>query len=406
MRRPAGRPITGAAEVRRHNLAILLDLLHARGPMRRAELTDLTGLNRSTVAALVGELAGLGAVCEEPPGDDAAPTGAGRPSLVVRPRPERVQVLAADVGVGHVSVALVGLGGAVMARRDARVRDSTPEAVAERLRTSCLELVDGPAADTGPAVVGIGISVSGVVRVQDGNVRFAPNLRWRDAPLAELVSTGLAGGPLAGLPVLVGNDGDLGCLAEHVRGVARAVDDVVFVEGEVGVGGGLVVGGRPLVGAGGYAGELGHMKVRRGGARCRCGSLGCWETEIGAEAIAAALGLPADVGREVLVERLATMRRTDDATDALDDVARFLGMGLANIVNLLNPRLIVLGGLLRDLYPVVVEQVGQAMGQAALAAPAEQARVAVAGLGEDAVLIGAAELVWQSVLADPVGVLS
>ena len=126
-RRPR-QAIGGTQEdVRRHNLATMLGHLHVAGPLRRADLTGLMGLNRSTIAALVAELAALGAVREERP--EGTQAGAGRPSLVVTPRASRVQVLAADVGIGRVSVALVGLGGVVVARRRRQVGAPSPEAV-------------------------------------------------------------------------------------------------------------------------------------------------------------------------------------------------------------------------------------------------------------------------------------
>jgi predicted NBD/HSP70 family sugar kinase len=403
--------------------------------MRRAELTDLTGLNRSTIAGLVAELEALGAVHQEPgqprssgggatagPAASTAAKGsskksgpvtakgsgkgsgsgkAGRPSPVVRPKPESVQVLAADVAVGRVSMALIGLGGTVVARRSRQFADSSPESIARLLAGLGRELLTSPKA--GAHVLGLGVSVPGVVRGADGNVRFAPNLGWEDAPLGELLAAALVARGVRKLPVRVGNDGDLGALAEHQRGVARGFDDVVFVEGEVGVGCGVITGGRPLSGAGGYAGELGHITIRRDGRRCRCGASGCWETEIGAEAMVRALGLPEGAGEEEVTDLLRTGGARE--IEQLDDVAHYLGLGLANVVNLLNPQIVVLGGLLRDLYPLVQVRVRQVLVGAALRAPMEQVQLALPELGGDAVLLGAAEFAWRDVLNDPVAVL-
>jgi predicted NBD/HSP70 family sugar kinase len=381
-------------DVRRHNLATMLAHLHVAGPLRRADLTGLMGLNRSTIAALVTELAALGAVREERP--EGTQAGAGRPSLVVRPRADRVQVLAADVGVGRVSVALVGLGGVVVARRSRRVDAPSPEAVVRLLSGAVRSLLADPAAGL---VVGFGVSVPGVIRQQDGNVRFAPNLGWEDVPLGDRL-----GERVPHLPVRVGNDADLGALAEHRRGAARGVDDVVFVAGEEGVGCGLIFGGRPMLGAGGYAGELGHMTIRPDGRRCRCGARGCWETEIGAEAVRRALGRPEPLTADALGK---VLRRADpDDLRSLAVVGEALGVGLANVVNLLNPTLVILGAMLAQLYPAVEGPVREALGRAVLRAPGEQVRLTVPELGADAVLLGAAELAWQDLLADPAGVLT
>lgn len=390
------RPARGQAQedVRRHNLGTLLGHLHLSGPLSRAELTARMGLNRSTIAALVAELGTLGAVHEERPA--GTQSGAGRPSLVVRPN-VGVQVIAADIGVDRIDVALVGLGGQVAARRHrGRVEDSTsPASVVDQLLHLVEDVRADPAAKVG-RVVGVGVSVPGVIRQTDGCVRFAPNLGWVDEPFGELLTRGVD------LPVHIGNDADLGVLAEHLRGVARGYDDVVFIAGEVGVGGGLIVGGHPLLGAGGYAGELGHMTVRPQGRACRCGARGCWETEIGSSAIGRALGL-SDAGT---ADVLAVLRDPQaPVVGALDDVAHFLGLGLASIVNLVNPRLVIIGGLLREIFPLAGDVVRASLDAAALAAPAEQVLLRVPELGGDAVLIGAAELAWQSLLDDPAGTL-
>ncbi len=392
----ARETLAGSPDVRRTNLAVLLRHLHLDGPMRRAELTDRLGLTRSTVADLVAELARLGAVDQAPTGATAVSSGRGRPSPVVRPCPLGVQVLAAEVRVDQVEVALVGLGGTVL-RRDSRLlADPAPEPTADLVAAAVASLV----ADAPGRVLGLGVAVPGVTRNRDGAVRFAPNLRWRDVSFGRLLADRL---PATSVQVV--NDGDAGALAEHLRGVARGHDDVVFVEGEVGIGSGVIVDGKPLAGAGGYAGELGHIAVGGlGGRRCRCGSTGCWETEIGLGAIAGGLGLGLEVPRRTLVDALRAAGPVE--VRGLDRVAHHLGAGLATVVNIFNPSLIVLGGLLRELYPQVAAEVQRVMLAGALAAPAEQVRLALPELGDDAVLLGAAEAVWQRVLQDPAGALS
>lgn len=388
--------LAGSPDVRRTNLAVLLRHLHLDGPMRRAELTDRSGLTRSTVAGLVGELGRLGAVEQTSATTTTAGTPTrGRPSPVVRPCPLGVQVLAAEVRVDQVEVALVGLGGTVLHRDSRPLPDPSPEPTADLVARSVTEL-----ASAAPGrVLGLGVAVPGVTRHRDGAVRFAPNLSWRDVAFGRMLSD-----RLPGTDVRVVNDGDAGVLAEHLRGVARGCHDVVFVEGEVGVGSGVVVDGKPLVGAGGYAGELGHIAVAGlGGRRCRCGSDGCWETEIGLDAIARALGLGPDASRRAVVDALRSAG--EDEVRRLEPVARHLGAGLATVVNIFNPSLVVLGGLLRELYPCVAAEVRRTMVRGALAAPVEQVRLALPELGDDAVLLGAAEAVWQRVLLDPVAAL-
>ena len=206
------------------------------------------------------------------------------------------------------------------------------------------------------------------------------------------------------LHVVVGNDADLGVLAEHRRGVARGVDDVVFVSGDVGVGGGLVMGGMPLLGAGGYAGELGHMTVRPDGLPCRCGARGCWETEVGAPAIARAR-VRSRAARGGAGGSRALGPRRGAAGRRWTRVAHSLGIGIGNVVNLVNPQLVVLGGVLQEVLRSAGDEVRAALDATALRAAAEQVRLALPELGADAVLAGAAEVVWQELLADPLPLL-
>jgi predicted NBD/HSP70 family sugar kinase len=314
----------------------------------------------------------------------------------VGPAGERVQVVAVDFEVDRVRVALVGLGGSVTARRSRRLsRTRDPEDVMAMI----LDMIGSVWADParGADIVGLGVSLPGVIRQSDGCVRFAPNLGWVDVPLAEMLQA-----RLPDLPVWLGNDADLGLLAEHRRGAARGVGDAVFLAGDVGVGGGMIIDGRPLVGAGGYAGELGHMVVNPDGLPCRCGARGCWETEIGLPAIARALGLGQDFRSEELP---AALLGDGVPAGALDRVGHYLGLGMASIVNLVNPRLFIVGGVLREVYPLVERTAMASLRERALAAPAEQVRIAVPLLGGDAALVGASELAWSDLLADPTAVL-
>jgi predicted NBD/HSP70 family sugar kinase len=228
---------------------------------------------------------------------------------------------------------------------------------------------------------------------------MAPNLAWIDVPLGARLARALA----VAVPIAVANDADLGALAELRRGAAVGVDDMLFVSGEVGVGGGAIVGGRPMTGFAGYAGEIGHLPVNPAGSVCHCGSVGCWETEVGERALLTRAGYPADAGRAgvdaVLREAAAG---SPMATEALAHIGRWLAVGLGGLVNLLNPRLIVLGGLHGRIHPFVRDILEAELALHSLPAPRALVRVVPASLGVDAPLVGAAELAFEPLLADPV----
>ena len=264
--------------VRRSNLSAIVRELHDGGPASRSELVARTGLTRSAIRALIGELAAADLVVEE----RAEPQGTpGRPSPVVRIDPNGAVVLALEIAVDSLAAAIVGLGGEVFerVRIDRAAGHTGVDGIAADLADMASGLRARRPADETP--VGVGVAIVGVVRRSDGVVSLAPNLGWRDAPLGDALAAALG----LEAPISVANDADLGALVEFRRGAAIGGGDVLFISGEYGVGGGLIVDGRPLTGVAGYGGEVGHMPVNPTGSTCRCGAIGCWETEVGEAAL-------------------------------------------------------------------------------------------------------------------------
>ncbi len=380
--------------VRRANLTAIVRELHARGPLSRSELVARTGLSRSAIRGLIGELVVAGLASEE----RGAPLGTpGRPSPLVRLNPESAVVLALDVAVDSLAAAVVGLGGEVfeLVRVDRPRCHSSEEEVVRDLVELTRGRVHAPASD---ALIGIGVAVAGIVRRSDGFVTLAPHLGWEGVPLGEQLTR--AFGTTA--PITVANESDLGALAELRRGAAIGGDYVLFIFGEVGVGGGLVVDGRPLTGVAGYSGEVGHIPVNPNGVACRCGSVGCWETEIGEEALLIRARHAPDGGRGAVD---AVLREASEgsvvALSALEHVGRWLGLGLAGLINVLNPQLIVLGGLFGRIHPFVRQSLEEELDRRALPASRALVQIVPAALGGDAPLLGAAELAFEPLLADP-----
>jgi predicted NBD/HSP70 family sugar kinase len=369
--------------------------LHSRGPLSRSELVARTGLTRGAIRALVGELVVTGLLSEERGTPQGTP---GRPSPLVRPNPRCGTVLALEITVDSLAVAAVGLGGETLdeARVDrGRDRISVDETIADLAQLAGVLLARLPERDS---LIGIGVAVVGIVRRADGFVTMAPNLGWRDVPLGERLAAALC----TTLPIVVANEADLGALAEWRRGAAVGADHVLFVSGEVGVGGGLIVDGKQLTGAAGYGGEIGHMPVNPNGRRCRCGSIGCWETEVGEGALLRRAGRDSDAGREGLEAVLSEAAEgSPPVLEALDAVGRWLGVGLAGLVNVFNPQVVVLGGMFGRIHPFVELTLATELARLSLAQSREVVRVTPASLGVDAPLLGAAELAFEPLLADP-----
>ncbi len=260
---------TGPDGVRQRNLARVLRLVHVDGPQSRAALTEATGLNRSTIADLVAELVREGLVQERAP---EASRRVGRPSPVVASDP-RVVAIAANPEVDALTIGAVRLDQSIAMR--ARIELDgliSPEDTAAMISAQVDSWRAGGLADA--RIVGVGLAVPGLVRAADGLVRNAPHLHWTDAPVRDLVAGA------TGLPTTVGNDASLGAMAEHLFGAARGVDDVVYLNGGAsGIGGGLIVGGMPIPGAGGYAGEFGQNRPGIASPRIGARATACSRTK-------------------------------------------------------------------------------------------------------------------------------
>ncbi|MGZ8607364.1 MAG: ROK family protein, partial [Actinomycetota bacterium] len=330
-----------------------------------------------------------------------APTGPGRPSAIVHARPQGAVVLAVELGVDSVAVATVGLGGHAYNRvRVARPRGRfSPERTVRDVAT-----LAGPLLDALPAehvLVGIGAGVVGITRRSDGFVHLAPNLGWRNVPLAAMLADALE----LGVPVLASNEADLGALAEYRRGVRPGTPNLIYVSCEAGIGAGVIIDGKPLLGSAGYAGEAGHMLVNPDGLPCRCGAIGCWETEAGEAALLRRAQMSDRMGH---IDEVVARADGGDVTTlrAMDEVGRWLGLGIGNLINLFNPDLVVLGSLYHRLFRFLEPSVLEGVQMRALDAPGSMVTIASSGVGSDAHLIGAAELVLSHVIADPAATAS
>ena len=338
--------------VRRANLSAIVRALHEAGPLSRSELVSRTGLTRSAIRGLIGELGAAGLVVEDGHARLGTP---GRPSPLVRLDPEGAVVLALEIAVDSIAAAHRRAG-----RHGPRAGPGGPSArpiVGRRGRGRRSGRSSRP--DRRPQADGRAGQRDRRGRRRrrprraDGLVSMAPNLGWIDVPLGERLAAALD----TGVPDLGRQRGRPRASSRSIAAdAAVGVDDVLYISGEVGVGGGLIVDGRPLTGAAGYGGEVGHVPVDPAGSACRCGSVGCWETEVGEGALLRLAGhrrrrRPGG-GRRPCSARRATARL--GALAALDQVGRWLGIGLAGLVNILDPRLIVLGGLFGRIHPFVI----------------------------------------------------
>ncbi len=376
-------------DVRRHNLSVVLGLVHRERNLSRAQLTRQTGLNRSTVAALVGELVERELVVETEPD---ATNSRGRPSPIVRPNP-RVVAISINPEIDAISIGVVSLGGTVVKKIRYLTEHSPSVGEAVNISAVVIEAMRSEL-DSRYRTVGIGVAVPGQVRASDGLVRMAPHLAWQDEPFGRLLEDA------TGFDVVADNDAHLGAMAESTFGAGRGLSDVIYVNGGAsGIGGGIIAGGVPLGGVDGYAGEIGHTLVNSDGIVCQCGAMGCLETEVRRENLLSVLQLDNADPDELESALLAS-----SSPSVIAEVHRqldFLAIALRNSINMLNPQLVIVGGFLASIYAAAPHYLQALLAKQPLLASRDGVRVTRAELGSDLLIIGAGELAFEAILADP-----
>ncbi|MEU7943005.1 ROK family transcriptional regulator [Microbispora bryophytorum] len=410
-RAPGGVALpAGPAVLRRANLSLVLRELRDHTSLSRADIAEATGLHRATVSNLMAELLERRLVREV----GVEHVGAiGRPRRAVALHGAHVGALGMEINVDYIAVHGTDLSGRVLVERRVvyDTMGSGPDSAVRRLGLVAKEAVEAMRR-VGAVPAGIAVAVPGLVDVTRGVVTLAPNLYWHDLPLADQLSSIL--GPL-NVPVRVDNDANLAALAEYTSGIAAGTPDLVYLTGEVGVGGGIISGGKLLRGADGFSGEVGHLRVDPNGDQCGCGRIGCWETKVGLAALVRAAmpeqayGLPGmpvpDPG-----ERVADIARGLASGDrrmmmAVAQVGEWLGLGGSILANLFNPRAIVIGGYFASLAQWLLPHAQDQLQRLVVAAPAAQCRFVASTLGFGAASRGAASMVVNHIIDDPAAIM-
>ncbi|WP_104173205.1 ROK family transcriptional regulator [Arthrobacter sp. Y81] len=395
----AGRPAPGRVEdVRRGNLVrVLASLAQARTDPdphpTRADLAARTGLTKASVSSLVAELVDAGLVAESGATRDGE---RGRPGVGLELSTRR-GVVGMEINVDYISAGLLDLGGTLRILRtlERGNRGQSPESVMALL-AGLVSDVAAEASAAGIVILGGGLAVPGLVDSASGTVASAPNLHWHAVALQldRLL-------PDAPFGTVLHNEANCAALGELWYGHGLDFQDYLFVSGEVGVGGGLVIGSELFAGPHGQAGEVGHMVVEPSGPDCSCGGHGCLETFAGQEAIFSEAGIPAGTA-SVRLARLGEQLASGDmaAITAVARAGHYLGIAAASTARMMNLSAVVLGGHFTQMGPWIAPAVVQSLADYAPGV-VSPARVAVSELGQSAALLGAAGSSLRAVLAAP-----
>jgi glucokinase-like ROK family protein len=384
--------------------------LRENAPISRASLAELTGLNKTTVSSLVGELIDRKFVQEvglESPGTGKS---AGRRAMLLTLDPDAGFIVSCEIGVDFITVICTNFEPEIIWRHNELIDPGMGQhAIIERALAFLNQAV-GEGLKTSENFLGIAIGVPGLVDQESGNLLFAPNLGWQDTPLKAIMQESFTA------PVVVDNEASLAALGEHYFGAAQDYNEVLYISAGVGLGGGIVHGGGLFYGATGFAGEFGHMTMIPGGEQCSCGNRGCWETLVSQKALFRNIKREINKGRKSLLlditngnlDRLtvpivveAANQNDQLALESLKMIGHYLGSGISSLVNGLNPELVVFGGILSFAGDYLLPIVREELNKRALRWNRQATNVVIARHGFDACVMGGVAKIYQDILAEP-----
>ncbi|GAA2739049.1 ROK family transcriptional regulator [Kitasatospora cinereorecta] len=380
-------------DLRRGSRSTLLRRLYFEGPLSRQELGTATGLSAGSISNVTGELLADGLIEE----CGSVDSDGGRPRILLRVVPDRAHLVGVDIGETQVRVGLFDLARTELAASDHPLDETGHDVghVVDLITTGLTEVL-ARTGITAEEVLGVGVGVPGIVEqgagpdAGDTAVVHGQTFDWNAVPLGRLLRARTP------LPLFVDNGAKTLGQAEMWFGAGQGARNAVVALFGSGVGACVIADGARFRGATSSAGEWGHTKVHVGGRRCRCGSRGCLEAYVGAEALVerwadAPPGASEKAGLAALLAAAEAGR--PGAVALLDEAAELLGAGIADLINLFNPERIVIGGWAGlMLGPRLLPAVRDAATAYALAFPRAQTTITLSRLGPDAVTLGAATL--------------
>ncbi|ERM92667.1 xylose repressor [Caldanaerobacter subterraneus subsp. yonseiensis KB-1] len=390
--------------VKQINKSIVLNTIRKKGNISRAEIASITGLNKSTVSFLVDELINEGFVKEEGPGESRG----GRKPIILNINEKAGCIIGIDLDVNYILIVLTDLMANVIweKKMDIEIGESQ-QTIIERL----IELIDeaiSNAPETVKGILGIGIGVPGIVDYKKGIILLAPNLKWENVPLKQIVEDKFK------IKVRIDNEANVGAIGEKWFGEGSKYNNFVYVSAGIGVGTGIIINGELYRGTMGLAGEMGHMTIDIHNHQCRCGNTGCWENYASEKALFEYIEnqLINNVKDEYInkenFDNLTTLKVIDYAQKgsiiakkALKEVGKNLGVGVVNIINTFNPELVIIGNTLSLAKELILDEILKEVEAKSLVYRYSKTKITTSKLELQAGAVGAVSLVISELFAYP-----
>ena len=390
---------------KRLNKALILDVIRKHGPISRTDIAKITGLSGATVTKFVDDLIQTGFVRED--GYDVSK--GGRKPTLLKLVPEAGFAVGVDLGASNLRAVVVNLEARIIAKIGKKTNAGEGrEKVFKRMIEIIYEVIEASGVEK-ERIEGIGIGISGVIDHQKGVCLFCPNIKgWENVPVKRLVEEEF------GIKVSVDDSSRMMALAEHWCGLAQKVENFIFINVGVGVGSGIFTNGQIYRGSRGTAGELGHTTIDENGPRCKCGNRGCLETLVSGPAIvrrakeALEEGVISLLGKmsggdfsKLSPEMVAEAARKGDklAFNIMEKTGEYLGIGIANAVNLFNPELVIIGAGISRAGDLFLETVKRTVKARALHTASTSVDIKISELGDTAAAQGAAILILKDIFS-------
>lgn len=402
-----------ASRMRLSNLSLVLTALIRESPISQVALTRLTGLNKATVSSIVEELVEGGWVRTE----GRYQGGTGRPRQLLVPDADRGYLIGAEINVDYLAVLVTDFSGRERAllRETVDVRNFTVADAVGSLKVLMLQTVEQVGA-VREQVLGVALGVPGVIS-DNGTLLVAPKIDWHETEIGVLFQEALEDVFTQAMPPTVENEANLGAFAEQSFGCCGIVPNFVHLSGEIGVGAGVFLDGELFRGTHGAGGEVGHITIDPNGPKCECGKVGCWTKYISRRALDRYVRERKAAGRQSSLWEsdgasldyehnpalVAETAHGGDAVarEALDEIERYLAIGIGNLVSIYDPQVVVLGGFFTSLFAGTTDHLKKEVDRWVMGEFGKELRVELSSKGQDSCLWGGIALVLRQLTANP-----
>ncbi|MGI6114372.1 MAG: ROK family transcriptional regulator [Mahellales bacterium] len=373
--------------IKMHNRALVLDTIRRNGSISRIEISRQTLLTPTAVSDIIRQLASMKLIREK--GEDIS-TG-GRKPILLELNSDACYAIGIDIDEHKATGIILNLAAETVHVSSLDIGDKDEDKVIGVIINLIEDMVQGYGI-TMDKVLGIGLGVPGMVDKKTGRVLYAPNLGWKNFPIIDKLKNSFK------VPMLLENEAWATGIAEYWVGLARQWENFVCINIRTGVGSGIFINGSIYTGARGTAGEVGHSTVANDGPLCSCGNRGCLESMVSTPALVKRYEERLNLGQgSTLQEIISSYGKGNRAVkDVLEETGVYIGIGIANIINILNPSSIILGGDITTYGHIILDTIKDTVRKRALDVPASNTEIFISQLGLLGPAIGAGAIVLKN----------